>query len=44
MSDQSLYISHMVSNFYGTEIEIWAGFKPVGITEKDNLGPITSKF
>ena len=26
----------MVSNFYGTEIEIWAGFEPVGITEKKN--------
>ena len=24
----------MVSNFYGTEIEIWAGFGPVGNTEK----------
>ena len=22
-----------VSNFYGTEIEIWAGFGPVGNTE-----------
>ena len=28
------YISHGLSNFYGTEIEIWAGFGPVGITEK----------
>ena len=34
MSDQSLYISNVVSNFYGTEIEIWAGFGPVGSTEK----------
>ena len=24
----------MVSNFYGTGIEIWAGFGPVGNTEK----------
>ena len=24
----------MVSNFYGTKIEIWAGFGPVGRTEK----------
>ena len=24
----------MVSNFQGTEIEIWTGFGPVGITEK----------
>jgi hypothetical protein len=23
-----------VGDFYGTEIEIWAGFGPVGITEK----------
>ena len=28
-----MYISHVVSN-YGTEIEIWAGFGPVGSTEK----------
>ena len=27
-------MSHAVSNFYGTEIEIWAEFGPVGITEK----------
>ena len=27
----------MVSNFYGTEIEIWpAGFGPIGNTEKKN--------
>ena len=31
------YISHGFSNFYGTEIEIWAGFGPVGITEKTFL-------
>jgi hypothetical protein len=37
MSDQSLYISHVVSNFYGTEIQIWAGFRPVSITEKTIL-------
>jgi hypothetical protein len=24
----------VVGNFYGTEIEIWAGFGPVSITEK----------
>ena len=35
---KSLYISHAVSNFYGTEMEIWAGFGPVDITEKKNLG------
>ena len=32
-----------MSNFYGTEIEIWAGFGPVGITEK-KLGLIMSNF
>ena len=26
LSPKSLYISHTVSNFYETEIEIWAGF------------------
>jgi hypothetical protein len=31
---KSLYISHAVSNFFGTEIEICAGFGPVGSTEK----------
>ena len=31
---KSLYIGHAMSNFYGTEIEIWAGFGPVGNTEK----------
>ena len=25
-----------VSNFHGTEIDIWAGFGPVGITSKTN--------
>ena len=33
---KSLYISHAVSNFCGTEIEIWAGLGPVGNTEKKN--------
>ena len=27
---KSLYISHAVSHFYGTEYEIWAGCGPVG--------------
>jgi hypothetical protein len=27
---KSLYISHVVSHFYGTEYDIWAGFGPVG--------------
>ena len=31
---KSLYISLMVSSFYGTEIEIWVGFGPVGNFEK----------
>ena len=35
---KSLYISHPESNFDGTEIQIWAGFGPVGNTEKKNLG------
>ena len=34
MHTKSLYISRAVSNFYGTEIEIWAGFGPVGNNEK----------
>ena len=33
----------MVSNFYGTEIEIWAGFGLVGITEK-KLGQLWGTF
>ena len=28
----------MVGDFYGTRIEIWAGFGPVGITEKKTFG------
>ena len=32
---KSLSISCSVSNFYGIEIEIWVGFGPVGITEKN---------
>ena len=27
-----------MSNCYGTEIEIWAGFRPVGNNEKKNWG------
>ena len=30
--------------FYGTGIEIWAGFGSVGITEKKRFGPIMSNF
>jgi hypothetical protein len=29
-----LYRSRAGSNYHGTEIEIWAGFGPVGNTEK----------
>ena len=35
---KSLYISPAVSNFNGTEIEVWAGFGPDGSTEKNCLG------
>ena len=31
-------------DFYGTGIEIWAGFGPVGITEKKRFGTIMSNF
>ena len=34
----------MVGDFYGTGIEIWAGFGPGGITEKKRFGPIMSNF
>ena len=34
MEQSTLYISPAVSNFYGTGIEIWARFGPVGNTEK----------
>ena len=36
-----IYLSHAVSNFYGTEIEIWAGFGLVGWKK---IGPIMSNF
>ena len=32
-----------MGDFHGTGIEIWAGFGPVGISEK-KIGPITSTF
>jgi len=38
----SIYRSHVVSNLYETDIEIWAGFGPVGNTEKNGL--IMSNF
>ena len=34
----SLYRSPAVGDLYGTGIKIWAGFGPVGITEKKYLG------
>ena len=34
LETKSLHISHAVSNYYGTEMEIWAGFGPIGKTEK----------
>ena len=41
---KSLYdISHVVSNFYGTEIDICAGFGSVGSTEK-KIRPIMRNF
>ena len=43
LKPKSLYISHEVSNFYGTEIEIWSGFGPDGNTGK-NFGPIMSNI
>jgi hypothetical protein len=33
-----------VGDFYGTRIEIWAGFGPVGITEKKHLGIFGGRF
>ena len=40
---KSLYdISHAMKNFYGTEIEIWAGLGLVGSTEKN--GTVMSNF
>ena len=33
-----------MGDFYGTGIEIWAGFGPVGITEKKRFGSIIRNF
>ena len=33
-----------MGDFYGKGIEIWAGIRPVGITEKKRFGPIMSNF
>ena len=43
-SPKSLYRSPAGRHFYGTENVIWAGFEPVGNTEKNNVGPIKSNF
>jgi len=40
---KSLYRSRARRHFYGTENEIWAGFGPVGSTEK-KIEPIMSIF
>ena len=34
----------MAGDFYETEIEIWAGFGPIGSTEKKRSGPIMNNF
>ena len=36
--------SPAVGDFYVTGIEIWVGFGPVGITEKENLGSLWATF
>ena len=44
---KSFYISHAVNNFYGTGLEIWAGFWPVGnklVILKKKIGRIMSNF
>ena len=41
---KSSYISCTMSTFYGTEIEIWAGFGPVGSTEKKNWADYEQLF
>ena len=33
-----------MEDFYGTGIEIWAGFGPIGSTEKNVSGQIMSNF
>ena len=41
---KSLYRSHAGRHFYGTENEIWAGFGPVGNTEKKIGGQLWVTF
>ena len=33
-----------MEDFYETEIEIWAGFGPIGSTEKKGLGLLEATF
>ena len=33
-----------MGEFYGTGIEIWTGFGPIGSTEKKESGPIKNNF
>ena len=49
IADVSFILSHYrspeVGDFYGTRIEIWAGFGPVGITDYEQLlRPVFFKF
>ena len=40
LQPKSLYKSHAGRHFYETENVIWAGFGPIGYTEKKSLGRI----
>ena len=44
MGAKSLHKRRAGRHFYGTENEIWAGFGPVGNTEKKRFGLIMSNF
>ena len=49
IADMSFILSHYrspaVGDFYGTRIEIWVGFGPVGITDYEQLlRPVFFKF
>ena len=41
---KSLYRSRAGRHFFETENMIWAGFGPIGNTEKKKFGPIMSNF
>ena len=41
---KSLWKSPAIEDFYGTGIEIWAGFGPVGITEQKTFDQIMRNF